>query len=101
MNGGYFMVDCGGLNLLSESAQTITGIYNRVKTAIATGKPVFANNIVWGTGNPVTPVPVLCNFESTDSTTIICTAATLQIVIASNDSITIVNLAPSANAKRK
>lgn len=95
LKGGYTMIDCKGLNLLSQSAQTISGLYNDCKTAIATGKAVFAHNINFGVGNPMTPVPIMVNFESAESTSIVCTASTIQIWVASNDAVTIVNLAPA------
>ena len=91
MKSGIFMVDCGGLNLLAESPQTITGLYERVKTALKTNKPVFAYNIFFGSNNPMTPIGVMVNFESSDSDLLICTASTLQIRITSADVVTIVN----------
>ena len=88
MNGGYFMIDCKGLNLLAESAQTISGLSAQCEKAIKMQKPVFANNVKWGTV-PMTPIPVMIN---KDSGQIVCTSATLQIWVASNDSVTIVNM---------
>lgn len=87
------MIDCGGLNLLSESAQTRTGLYATLKDAIKMGKPVFAYNCVWGTGNPITAIPVSVNAETTTANAdIICTASTLQIWVSNADSVTIVNM---------
>lgn len=91
MKSGVFMVDCGGLNLLAESAQTVTGLYERVKAALKANKPVFAYNVLFGTNNPMTPIGVMVNFESSDSELLICTASTLQIRITSADVVTIVN----------
>ena len=39
-NGGYIMVDCTGLDLNTDSKQTITGIFNKVDTAFKSGKPI-------------------------------------------------------------
>lgn len=89
LKGGYTMIDCKGLNLLSQSAQTISGLYNDCKTAIATGKAVFAHNIFYGEGIPMTPVPVTLNFVSTESTSIVVKMSSNQITVASNDAVTI------------
>lgn len=91
MKSGIFMVDCGGLNLLAESAQTVTGLYERVKAALKTNKPVYAYNVLFGANNPMSPIGVMVNFESSDSELLICTASTLQIRITSADVVTIVN----------
>lgn len=91
MKSGVFMVDCGGLNLLAETSQTISGLYERVKAALKTNKPVFAYNVLFGVNNPMTPIGVMVNFESADSELLICTASTLQIRITSADAVTIVN----------
>ncbi len=90
MNGGYINVDCGGLNLLAESAQTIAGIYDRVKTAWLTGKPIYAYNCMWG-DSPISPIPVFA-IPFPESNEIICTASTLQVIVKDDDSVTINNL---------
>ena len=87
MNGGYFMIDCKGMNLLAETSQTISGLYAQLEKALSIMKPVFANNVMWGTV-PMTPIPVMVN---TESGVFICTSSTLQIRVASNDAVTIVN----------
>lgn len=92
--GGYVLIDCKKMDLTKGSTeQTITGIYDRVKEAMNGGKPVYACNCVWGTGNPVTPINVIAIQEDTD--TIICTASTLQIVVKNTDKVTIVNMVES------
>lgn len=41
-NGGYILIDATGLDLLKgETPQTVSGIYNRVKSAMATNKPIY------------------------------------------------------------
>lgn len=98
MNGGYTMIDCKGMNLLAQSAQTISGLYAKSLKALATGKPVIVNNCVYGTGVQMTPIPV---FAIIEAGTIIFTASILQIRIASNDSVTIVSLLPTNETKTK
>ena len=89
--GGYILVDCTGLDLTKGSTpQTITGIYEKVQKAMKTGKEIRACNCIWGTGLDVTPISVMA--IQIDSTTVICTASTLQIIVTTSDVITINNL---------
>lgn len=89
MNPGYVMIDCKGLNLLADSAQTITGLYDDCIEAINSGKPVIGYNIQYGEGVPMTPINV---FAIVEAGTVIFTASILQVRVASNDSVTIENL---------
>lgn len=92
MNGGYFMVDCTGINLLAESAVTVSGLYAKCQAAMKSGKPIIANNMVWGDIGGITPVPVfMIQFDGY----IIATSSTLQVIITSADSVTVVNMAPT------
>lgn len=91
MNGGYYMIDCKGLNLLAESAQTITGLREESDTAYATGKPLLACNCKWGT-TPITPIAVMAIPIGDD---LVFTASTLQIYVAKNSAVTVVNMAPA------
>lgn len=96
MNGGYVMIDCTGIDLLKgETPQTVTGLYAKVQVAMQTGKPIYAGNMIWGSGKPVTPVQV---FAIQFDDMVICTASTLQVRVNSSDVVTIVNMAPAANA---
>lgn len=97
MNGGYVMVDCKKMNLLSQSAQTISGIYAASKNAVDSGKPVIAENCEYGEGVPLTPIPV---FAIEQGGQICFTASILQIWVASNDSVTIVPLINSAKTTK-
>lgn len=90
MNGGYIMIDCTGLDLTKGlTPQTVEGLYNRVKSAIDTNKPLIAVNAVWGSDGPVTPISV---FAIDFGDNIICTASTLQVIIETDDSVTIENM---------
>ena len=93
---GYINIDCKGLNLLSEEAQTINGLYNDIQEAIATGKPMYATNLVWGDVSAISPVQV---FSVQWDGYVILTASTLQVIVTTEDSVTINNLAPSNEAK--
>lgn len=94
-NGGYILVDCTGVDLLSQSAVTVTGLYAKSKSAYDSGKPIIAVNCEYGEGVPMTPISVMGIVEDG---TYIFTASILQIRVASNDSVTIVPLI-SGNAK--
>ena len=93
---GYISIDCKGLDLLAESAQTINGLYNEIQEAIETGKPMFATNLVWGDVSEISPVQV---FSVQWDGYVILTASTLQVIVTTEDSVTINNLAPSNEAK--
>ena len=93
---GYISIDCKGLDLLAAESQTITGLYADVQEAIKTGKPIFAVNMVWGDVSPISPVQV---FTVQFDGYVICTASTLQVIITTEDGVTINNLAPSNTRK--
>lgn len=89
MNGGYVLIDCTGLDLTKgQTPQTISGIHKKVKTAMESGKPIYACNCNWG-GKDVTPIEVFCIEFDND---IIATASTLQVVISDSDAIIINNM---------
>lgn len=89
---GYISIDCKGLNLLADSSQTITGLYNEIQEAIKTGKPMYAVNMVWGDVSSISPVQV---FSVQWEGYVIITASTLQVIVTNEDVVTINNLAPS------
>ena len=86
---GYIGIDCTGLDLIKGSTpQTINGIHDKTIAAMKTGKAIYAYNCNWD-GAPVTPIET---FAIDFGDYIICTAATLQIIITTSDVITITNL---------
>ena len=93
MEFGYIMIDCGGLDLTSESSQTITGLYAQLTEARATNKMIVACNMVWGDIGEVPPIPVI--LTAPDASTYVCAASTLQIHVTAADVVTIENTAPS------
>ena len=94
MKGGYVLVDCKGLDLTSEDTQTFTGLYAKIKKAMATGKLIIAENMVWGSDGTISPVHVFA-IDMGSTYGIYCTASTLQIRVSPADVVTIVNMAPS------
>ena len=91
MESGYIMIDCKGFDLLSESAVTIDGLFDSLTEAMKTGKVVVAHNLKCD-GKTTTPCPV---FVTKPDTRYCCTTATFQIWVTNEDSVTVVNLAPS------
>ena len=89
---GYISIDCKGLDLLSESSQTISGLYDAIQEAIESGKPIYACNMVWGDVSAISPVQV---FTVQFDGYVICTASTLQVIVTTDDAVTINNLAPA------
>lgn len=91
MKGGYIMIDCGGLNLLSESSQTIAGLYSKVSKAISRNKPVYLYNCKYGAGVSTSPIQA---FGYVNSGSYVLTTSIYQITVASTDAVTISDLLP-------
>lgn len=90
MKGGYINIDCSGLDLTKGATeQTITGLYQTVKSAFKANKPIFAYNAIWGTNGIVSPIQV---FIVDFGTKFVCTTSTLQINVTNQDKVTITNL---------
>lgn len=92
MNGGYVMVDGKGLDLTANEAQTIGGLFNDLKNALASGKPVFGYNCVWGVNNDAPLSPIAFFVQKWNDNLIVCTSSILKIDVTSADSVTITNL---------
>ena len=93
MNGGYTLVDLGGCDLTKETTQTISGLFNRMKEAIKTGKPLIATNAVWGVNSNAPLTPIAFFAQEWSSTLIVGTASILNITVDNTDVVTITNLA--------
>lgn len=93
MNSGYYMLDGGGIDLSSASEQTIAGSWNRAVTALATNKPIYAYNTVYGEGNALSPVPVFGWYLS--ATAIVLVGATLHITVTNQNKCTVQDVAAS------
>lgn len=86
---GYVVIDCKGLNLLSQVSQTIKGLYKRCIEADFTDKIIIATNCQYGEGVEMSPIPVFCIVENG---VYIFTSSILQIRVSSNDSVVITSL---------
>lgn len=93
MNGGYFLLDCSGLDLTKDTAQSITGCWQRTVDAIAANKPIIAHNCVYGSGVPVSPVTCFGWYIASDE--IVIVGATLHIHVKDNDTATVLDVVPS------
>ena len=83
------MIDCTGLDLIKgQTPQIISGMFNLVKTAMKTNKPMYCVNANWD-GAFVSPIQVFAiEFDGY----IIVTASTLQVNITNADVITITSM---------
>lgn len=98
-NGGYAIIDATGLDITKGSTeQSIAGSYAQCVKALASGKPVLAINAVCGEYGAITPIPVFCWYESTN---IVLTASTLQIVVTSSNVVTVRNAYPNNTRSAK
>lgn len=89
MNGGYIMIDCKGLNLLAQSTQTISGLFERLTEAKKSGKPIILFNVFYGEGVPLTPFPIMMIEQGGEY----CgSASILQVWVSSADVVRIVPL---------
>lgn len=93
MNGGYFLLDCTGLDLTKDTAQSITGCWQNAASAIASNKPIIAHNCVYGSGVPVSPVTCFGWYIASDE--IVIVGATLHIHVKDDDTATVLDVAPS------
>lgn len=93
---GYIIIDCTGIDMLSEESQSLTGLYARVQEAINTGKPIYSTGLTWGEQGTMSPVEI---FTVQFDGYVVCTASTIQIIVGADDSITINNLIPQESSK--
>lgn len=91
-NGGYCLVDCTGLDLTDSNAQTIIGLFKRMKEAIATGKPLIATGCVWGANSDAPLTPINFFAQEWTSSLIVGTASILNISVTDEDVVTVVDL---------
>lgn len=76
MNGGYALIDCTGVDL--GNLGTVAGLYDTVKDAISTNKPLVLCGIVNGT-QKFTPMVGYGGVESSTSVFVSFFPVTLHI----------------------
>lgn len=84
MNGGYFQA-YAEIDLSKTSKQTISGLYETAKKAVASGKPIILYGANYD-GRKSTPIQV---FGWLDGTTYIFSSSVLQVFIANDDGVTV------------
>ena len=87
MNGGYIMVDCGGLDLTANAKKTYAGLYAKCKAALESDRAILACNCTYDSKH-VTPIAV---FAVDYTSEIVFTSSILQIHVDTDDGVTIVN----------
>lgn len=90
---GYIMVDMKGFDLTGNGA-TITGIYEKFKGAVSSAKPTILYNSYQG-NDMLSPINGVIN----DGETIQIFAYPYLITVASNDSVTSVNIGSGGGPK--
>lgn len=86
MNGGYFLVDCTGLDL--NSLGTVDGIYDKLLSACTSGKLVLLGGVKNSTA-VYTPVPVFLYTAVVVSDTVVKFSIGSQgYTVADDDSVT-------------
>ena len=91
MNGGYYMIDCEGLDLTAQSKVTKAGFWKKAQLCLAQDRPLYAYNCVYGTGKPTSPVP--CFGWQLSATSIVIVGATLHIIVDSDDGVVVQDVA--------
>lgn len=99
MNGGYYLVDCSGLDLTDTDPQDIEGIWEKAVDALKTGKPIIAHNCIYGTGVKVSPVTCFGWYIADDE--IVIVGATLHIHVKDDDTATVLDVAAPTVTKSK
>lgn len=90
MRGGYFLVNCKGLDLTGgDTPQTIAGIWNKAEIAVNSGKPIVACNCKYGDAD-VSPVTCFGWYIAEDE--IVIVGATLHIHIKDDDTLTVLDV---------
>lgn len=93
MNGGYVLLDAGGLELTTgDTPVTISGIWARVKECLETGKPIVAHNLKYSTA-PVSPIAVFGWYLDTDE--IVLVSATIHVHVKDDNTVTTLDVAAS------
>ena len=91
MVGGYYLVDCKGLDLTGgDTPQEIAGIWDDAVTALKVGKPIMAHNCVYGTNVPVSPITCFGRYISASE--IVVVGATLHIHIKNDNTVTVLDV---------
>lgn len=101
LKGGYFMIDCKGLDLTDDSEQTITGLYKQMQAGLASKKPLIAYNCVWGSNSDAPLSPIEFFAQQWNSTMVVGTASILNITCSSADKVNVTSLVTASRTAAK
>ena len=99
MKGGYFMVDCTGIDLTDATQQTKTGLFEDMQKALKSGKPLIAYGMVWGDNSDAPLTPINFFAQQWNSTLIVGTASIKNITVNSSDEVYVTDLVSAGAAK--
>ena len=99
MKGGYFMVDCSGIDLTDATQQEKTGLFADMQKALKSGKPLIAYGMVWGDNSDAPLTPINFFAQQWTSTLIVGTASTKNITVNSDDEVYVTDLVSAGAAK--
>ena len=93
MKGGYILVDATGVDLTKtgETTQTVSGIFNKLSAAMASGKLIILQGVIMGSGKAMSPI-VVSPYMSSGAVTIKYNMDTISI--ANTNVITITPYTP-------
>lgn len=99
MKGGYYMVDCSGIDLTDATKQEKIGLFAAMQKALKSGKPLIAYGMVWGDNSDAPLTPINFFAQQWTSTLIVGTASTKNITVNSEDEVYVTDLVSAGAAK--
>lgn len=96
MKGGYYMVDCSGLDLTDATKQEKAGFFVAMQKALKSNKPLIAYGFVWGDNNDSPLSPITFFAQAWTDSLIVGTASTKNITVNSDDEVYVTDLVASA-----
>ena len=99
MKGGYYMVDCSGLDLTDATKQEKAGLFAAMQKALKSNKPLIAYGFVWGDNSDSPLSPITFFAQAWTSSLIVGTASTKNITVNSDDEVYVTDLVAAGAAK--
>lgn len=96
MKGGYYMVDCSGLDLTDATKQEKAGLFEAMKKALKSNKPLIAYGFVWGDNSDSPLSPITFFAQAWTDSLIVGTASTKNITVNSDDEVYVTDLVSGA-----
>ena len=99
MKGGYYMVDCSGLDLTDSTKQEKAGLFAAMQKALKSNKPLIAYGFVWGDNSDSPLSPITFFAQARTSSLIVATASTKNVTVNSDDEVYVTDLVAAGAAK--